>query len=195
MFLFLGTIANDGFSMVLGQPTIGNDGFSMVGHHWSNDEMVTCHCRSLSETVPKKCFKYVITWSLITVDQRIFLDIEPNHENTWLRNHKKIHLTSLWCFSRPKTKSIWLNYLSLGEAWTMNWIKHIFIFSNLRSPALSLSNFHIPFMTNIPMIDHAEWIQIYEQAQFPRGKYPFAEEFRAPRSPGWCKNWTEPIVV
>ena len=41
------TIENDGFSMVLGQPTIGNDGFSMVGHHWSNDEMVTYHRRSL----------------------------------------------------------------------------------------------------------------------------------------------------
>ena len=41
------TIENDGFSMVLGQPTIGNDGFSMVGHHWSNDGMVTYHRRSL----------------------------------------------------------------------------------------------------------------------------------------------------
>ena len=42
------TIENDGFSMVLGQPTIGNDGFSMVGHHWSNDGMVTYHRWSLS---------------------------------------------------------------------------------------------------------------------------------------------------
>ena len=41
------TIDNDGFSMVLGQLTIGNDGFSMVGHHWSNDGMVTYHRRSL----------------------------------------------------------------------------------------------------------------------------------------------------
>ena len=37
------TFGNDGFSMVLGQPTIGNDGFSMVGHHWSNDGRVTYH--------------------------------------------------------------------------------------------------------------------------------------------------------
>ena len=41
------TIENNGFSMVLGQPTIGNDGFSMVGHHWSNDGMVTYHRWSL----------------------------------------------------------------------------------------------------------------------------------------------------
>ena len=40
-------IKNYGFSMVLGQPTIGNDGFSMVGHHWSNDVMVTYYRRSL----------------------------------------------------------------------------------------------------------------------------------------------------
>ena len=33
--------------MVLGQPTIGNDGFSIVGHHWSNDGMVTYHRWSL----------------------------------------------------------------------------------------------------------------------------------------------------
>ena len=45
------TIENDGFSMVLGQPTIGNDGFSMVGHHWSNDGMVTYHRRSLVDLV------------------------------------------------------------------------------------------------------------------------------------------------
>ena len=45
------TIENDGFSMVLGQPTIGNDGFSMVGHHWSNDGMVTYHRRSLEVTI------------------------------------------------------------------------------------------------------------------------------------------------
>ena len=38
------TIENDGFPMVLGQLTIG---FSMVGHHWSNDGMVTYHRRSL----------------------------------------------------------------------------------------------------------------------------------------------------
>ena len=43
------TIENDGFSMVLGQPTIGNHGFSMVGHHWSNDGMVTYDRRSLVE--------------------------------------------------------------------------------------------------------------------------------------------------
>ena len=42
------TIENDGFSMVLGQTTIGNDGFSMVGHHRSNDGMVTYHRRSLA---------------------------------------------------------------------------------------------------------------------------------------------------
>ena len=45
------TIENDGFSMVLGQPTIGNDGFSMVGHHWSNDGMVTYHRQSLVSMV------------------------------------------------------------------------------------------------------------------------------------------------
>ena len=47
------TIENDGFSMVLGQPTIGNDGFSMVGHHWSNDGMVTYHRWSLDWHVLK----------------------------------------------------------------------------------------------------------------------------------------------
>ena len=41
------TIENDGSSMVLGQLTIGNDGFSMVGHHCSNDGMVTYHRWSL----------------------------------------------------------------------------------------------------------------------------------------------------
>ena len=39
------TIENNGFSMVLGQPTIVNDGFSMVGHHWSNDGMVDMYIR------------------------------------------------------------------------------------------------------------------------------------------------------
>ena len=43
------TTENDGFSMVLGQPTIGYDGFSMVSHHWSNDGMVTYHRRSLDD--------------------------------------------------------------------------------------------------------------------------------------------------
>ena len=46
------TIENNGFSMVLGQPTIGNDGFSMVGHHWFNDGMVTYHRWSLPPPHP-----------------------------------------------------------------------------------------------------------------------------------------------
>ena len=45
------TIENNGFSMALGQPAIGNDGFSMVGHHWSNDGMVTYHRQSLVSMV------------------------------------------------------------------------------------------------------------------------------------------------
>ena len=37
------TIENNGFSMVLGQPTIVNDGFSMVGHHCIGATMEWSH--------------------------------------------------------------------------------------------------------------------------------------------------------
>ena len=59
------TIENDGFSMVLGQPTIGNDGFSMVGHHWSNDGMVTYHRRSLAAYHWRKLFSQPLIYRWI----------------------------------------------------------------------------------------------------------------------------------
>ena len=56
----LATIENDGFWMVLGQPTIGKDGFSMVGHHWSNHGMVTYHRRSLEVTILRLDLKQAV---------------------------------------------------------------------------------------------------------------------------------------
>ena len=50
----VGTIENDGVSMVLGQPTIGNDDFSMAGHHWSNDGMVTSSLYTLNKLASSK---------------------------------------------------------------------------------------------------------------------------------------------
>ena len=74
------TIENDGFLMVLGQPTIGNDGFSMVGHHWSNDGMVTYHRRSLMMT------------------QMMTMMVKMNKvQRDWCRTSHKLGSSSLSC--------------------------------------------------------------------------------------------------